>query len=251
MLIFLLIIVIGGVLMVNGVRRQKRLSVLRRTPTTTVANLRALPVDPGASYELTGTVRAGPQGPMRAPLSGVPCVWFRVRVIDRSRRVFNYGRRSRNAVKDARTEKPFVLDDTTGKIVVYPHGADLLPGKSVLKQRELASGGPAGFRPDTLAGRVRSGALPGTLPALRLGGEYEYEEWILPDGAPAYALGSVQNTTGDLTLAGGHLVIGAGTEEEVSKGLRRGVLIGYAAGLPMILLSVAIVVLYVLAVLND
>lgn len=242
MLFFVLMLLIGGLLVRNAVKRHRRLSALRRTPTTSVADLRSLPVEPGRAYEVSGVAQAG-EAPLRAPLSGLPCVWFRVRIVDRSRRVLQYGRRSRVPVRDARSDVPFVLDDGTGRIRVDVRGADVLPGDPRVKRRELASGGPGGWLPGSLAALVTSGALPGTPPALKLGREYDYEEWVLDNGGAAYALGTVQGTGEDLAVAGGPHLIGAGTEEEVGAGLRRSLLTGCGVGVPMVVVSLAILVL--------
>ncbi|MDX1488402.1 MAG: GIDE domain-containing protein [Acidiferrobacterales bacterium] len=78
--------------------------------------------------ELEGTGRLMEGAPIIAPLSGLPCVWYRYRV-ERLERD-HYGGRTRQrwvTVERGQSQDIFWLEDDTGRVVVDPEGAEITP----------------------------------------------------------------------------------------------------------------------------
>ena len=69
--------------------------------------------------------------PERAPLTGRPCVWWHYR-IQKKTESYSRGRKkvSWSTIQAARSAKPFMLDDETGRCLVQPDGAEILTGES-------------------------------------------------------------------------------------------------------------------------
>lgn len=82
--------------------------------------------------ELNGFARTGADGPLEAPLTRTPCVWYRYRIEQRELAGHNRWR----TVKSGASEQPFLLDDSTGQCLVDPRGADITPGR----QRQWVDG---------------------------------------------------------------------------------------------------------------
>lgn len=128
--------------------------------------------------ELIGT--AVPlEGPAIAPLTGSPCCWYRYSVEKKQGK--NYRR-----VEGATSERPFVLEDETGRCVINPQGAEVIPTDRSIwfgASREPDNRAPRRPRYGSFADLFRIhryGLLPAT---------YRYtEERIYPDD-PLYALG--------------------------------------------------------------
>ena len=75
---------------------------------------------------LEGEAGPPPEGPMTAPLSGLPCVWWDYRIEHRQR--VGGGNRSEWHVMDrAASVAPFSLRDRDGECLVGPVGADVTP----------------------------------------------------------------------------------------------------------------------------
>ena len=72
--------------------------------------------------ELSGEGRLPPDAQNKAPLSGIPCTWWRYKVEERSN-----SRESRgwSTVDSGTSEVSFLLDDGTGRCLIDPRGADL------------------------------------------------------------------------------------------------------------------------------
>jgi hypothetical protein len=91
---------------------------LTDTPTARIRSA------PQGYVELSGLALNGPEGPVAAPLSGSPCVWYRFRVEKRA------GDGKWKVVDRGASEAPFILRDDTGECVVYPKGADVMGSRS-------------------------------------------------------------------------------------------------------------------------
>jgi hypothetical protein len=122
--------------------------------------------------ELVGTGRRMAGTPLVAPLSNLPCTWWSYTVERRSRDEDN---RSRWTVVSRRvSDGLFYLEDETGRCIVDPDGAEVLPSAT-----------------DTWHGDT---PLPVASPAMQrglrsLGGDYRYRESRMHDGDPLYAIG--------------------------------------------------------------
>jgi hypothetical protein len=118
--------------------------------------------------ELQGRARAH-DGLLTAPLTRLPCVWYRFKVQERRRS----GKNEHWVTVDrGEAERPFLLEDDTGRCLVEPAGAEIHPRAT-----------------DTWYGAARHAPKPQESGWLRLGRRYRFtEERILPDEA-LYLLG--------------------------------------------------------------
>jgi hypothetical protein len=74
--------------------------------------------------EFTGRGVILPNTENKAPLSGIPCTWWRYKIEERR----STGRsRSWTTIKSGTSAAPFILDDGTGQCLVDPRGADVYP----------------------------------------------------------------------------------------------------------------------------
>ncbi|MBW8485336.1 E3 ubiquitin ligase family protein [Actinomadura parmotrematis] len=136
--------------------------------------------------QVTGAAYPGPSGPLRAPFSGAPCVWYKVQATAKTAS----GKRT---FVDERSREPFVV----GGVLVDPHEKFV---DGVTEQT---------FPP--------SPALPQLPPADRPE-SYSYKEWILPPGLPltvlnaeAQGLISTRDASGVRRRALKFMAIGYGT----------------------------------------
>lgn len=214
---------------------------MRRTPRTTVGGLAA----PGTygTRQVEGALRPGPGGPLTAPLTGTPCVWYKLLIEEYAP---GFPSRTSNAgVYEQATRVPFGLDDGTGQALVDAPWARIEPGGPALVQAEVAAvvdpaRPDARFRPGTLADRVRLARLPGPPPDLRPGTHYRYQEWTLPVGTAAYVLGGVHPSPGGVVLGRperGALLVGIGPAPRARTGFRGRLWIGYDLGVPCAVLG--------------
>jgi len=167
----------AGFLLIWGNLRRAR--IIEDTPT---ARLRSAPQG-YVEIEGRGSVMDGP--PIRAPLTGTPCLWWRYRVERRHQQVDRRGRRSGYwaTVHGGHSDDLFLLEDGTGRCVVDPHGAEVTPGV-----RQVWYGDSEWPR---LGPRLGGGLL----------GAYRYTEERLMAG-PLYALGWFRTVTNaDLPVA--------------------------------------------------
>ncbi len=75
--------------------------------------------------ELSGRGLLPQNGANKAPLSGLPCTWWRYKIEER-----RYTGRSRSwsTIQSDTSATPFVLDDGTGQCLIDPRGAEVFPG---------------------------------------------------------------------------------------------------------------------------
>lgn len=114
--------------------------------------------------------------PLKAPLSGLPCVWYRYQVQQKVRDV--RGRERWQTVDYGASEAVFRLADNTGELTVDPTGADVYP-----HHRDRWHGDHA--RLHLQAGLAARLSQP--LAA------YRYTEERINERDPVYALGLVKN----------------------------------------------------------
>jgi len=162
-------LVVGGLLILcagglYGFLRYSRL--LRLIADTPTARIRSAPQGL-VQLEGTGGWLPGPQ--IVAPLSGLPCVWYRYRIEESSGTL---GRnRRRVVVAQGRSDDLFVLTDGTGECVVDPDGATVIrPERDVWYSASRA---------------LNSGPRGGS----RWGGRYRHTEERLPAQQPLLVVG--------------------------------------------------------------
>ncbi|MEJ2454037.1 MAG: GIDE domain-containing protein [Candidatus Thiodiazotropha sp.] len=157
-------------------RNLHRARLIEDTPTSRIRSAHQ------GYVELIGEAALMRGEPIIAPLSGMPCCWWRYKIErknDKGWRLTNSGQ----------SESLFLLRDETGECVIDPDGARITPsGRSIwYGPNARPSAGPDR---GTLAGS--SGA---TLFALNasihtdFGGDYRYTEETIISGDPLYAIG--------------------------------------------------------------
>ncbi|HEY3015931.1 MAG TPA: GIDE domain-containing protein [Nocardioides sp.] len=200
--------------------------------------------------EVDGTAQPGPGGPLTAPISGTPCVWWRQRVTRRYRDRYtdSHGRRQtrerEEEINDDRSRDPFVVRDIEGDIVVVPTTNVQAARKSVSEFRDHHS--------ERQGAQIKVGSFSLSLPSSgddTIG--YEYEEWVLTPETRVFVSGEATDRGGELQIREPQgpydLVITTKSEEELLGDTHREFLLfGFGAAA----LAVASVVLLVLAILR-
>ncbi len=135
--------------------------------------------------ELTGHGLALPSAHSNAPLTGIPCTWWRYKIEELGRA----GRsRGWSVVDSGTSESPFMLDDGTGRCLVDPRGAEVFPrsksvwyGPTPWPQVRIPDG--EGF-----FGRLADALIPGD--------RYRYTEHRLQEHETVCALGAYRTLGG-------------------------------------------------------
>lgn len=91
----------------------KRLRLITGTPTSSVASAAQ------GYVELQGRGRTYGAAPMVSKLRGMPCLWYRYRVEEKS------SDNKWHTIDSGEASEPFLLDDGTGTCVVDPDGAEI------------------------------------------------------------------------------------------------------------------------------
>jgi hypothetical protein len=139
--------------------------LLRLIADTPTARIRSAPQ---GLVQLEGTADWLPGPEIVAPLSGLPCVWYRYRIEESTG---SAGRRRRVVVAQGRSDDLFLLADGTGQCVVDPDGATVIrPERDVWynASRALRTGPRGG---SSWRGRYRhtEERLPARRPLLAVG----------------------------------------------------------------------------------
>lgn len=137
-----------------------------RLADTPIARIRSAPQ---GYVELYGQARLMEGPPIIAPLSLLPCAWYRYRVEEC---VNNRWR----MIDSGESDHLFLLEDRTGRCVIDPHGADLIKIR-----RDVWYGGASGARIHALWG---------------LGAAYRYTEQRLIPGEEIHVLGGFRTVGG-------------------------------------------------------
>lgn len=156
----------GGWGFVSGFRWWRWARLIEDTPTSRVRSA-------AQGYaELIGTGRRLAGAPVVAPLSRRPCTWWSYSVSRRTRDDRGRGRWS--VVRRGVSDSLFCLEDGTGRCIIDPEGAEVLPS---------ASDAWYGETPLPVAGPPMRRGFRG------FGSDYRYREWRMHDGDPLYAIG--------------------------------------------------------------
>jgi hypothetical protein len=132
--------------------------------------------------ELIGRGVAPEKPPIRGPLTGMTCAWWRYKIEDGG-----WGRRRRSTVDSGTSETPFLLDDGSGRCLIDPRGAEVFPGVTTVW-----------YGPDAWPqGRVPNApGILGWLLASLSTGRYRYTEHRLQANEPLYAIGEFRSLGG-------------------------------------------------------
>lgn len=138
---------------------------------------------------LEGEAGPPPEGPISAPLSGVPCVWWDYKIEYHT--PVNNNRKDWRVIDRATSVEPFSLRDGDGECLVGPVGADVTPTSHEVWYGETAR---PGFLPD-------AGARGWSADR-----DYRYTERVICPGAHLTVMGELRSRS-----------IVAETEREVGK----------------------------------
>ena len=240
-----IVIAIGGALLFLSKRASERVYQMKNTETSRIGDLLQLITDVRGEMgggpselreyvELKGVV--GSEQPLEAEMSGQAAAIVESRVTrdveelrehrDNEGNVTTRWEKRTESIHSNRLERPFWIDDGSGRMEVRPGGADVTL-QTVVDRFEQASAVDSGQ--GTLSfGRFsfNYGSMLGPSQRFRVIG-YRFVESILPIGVRLYALGEVADTGDGLSLhkpASGdqpYLLSTRSEEEMVSAGASR------------------------------
>lgn len=147
------------------------LSQLRLIEDTPSAFIRSAPQ---GYAELQGIVRMMPGEPVTAPLSGRPCVWYRYTV---EQKQGSGNKHDWTVIERGISSAIFHLDDGTGRCIIDPDGAAVMPSRT---RRWRGHTRRPGSMPEETAGLWER---------LNQGGDYRYTESRIDEFEPLYAIG--------------------------------------------------------------
>jgi hypothetical protein len=152
--------------------------VIEDTPTSRVRSAAQ------GYVEISGLSILPPNCHNTAPLTRVPCAWWRYKIEER-----RYAGRSRSwcTIQEDTSTEPFLLDDGTGQCLIDPRGAEVFPGASNVWY------GPSEW-PEV---RIPDGTgILGRLADALLTDKYRYTEYRLQAHEHVYAIGAFRSLGG-------------------------------------------------------
>jgi hypothetical protein len=138
--------------------------------------------------ELNGLAEPLPGTPVVAPLSQLPCVWYRYRIEEHQSHGHSFGTRRRRdrwrTVEKGTSDALFRLSDATGECVVDPEGAEVTPAvhQTWYGNERYPGGAPLASRDGGWMARLGVGVSFGF-------GRYRYTEQRILPATALYAIG--------------------------------------------------------------
>lgn len=138
--------------------------------------------------ELNGLAEPLPGTPVVAPLSQLPCVWYRYKIEEHQRRGHSFGTRHNRdrwrTVEKGTSDALFRLADATGECVVDPEGAEVTPAvhQTWYGNEHYPSGAPLASHDGGWMARLGVGVSFGI-------GRYRYTEQRILPATTLYAIG--------------------------------------------------------------
>jgi E3 Ubiquitin ligase len=165
--------VIGAVLFFNGFRMLRFKRMILNTPLSRIHSASI------GLVEVTGT----PVGPyvLSAPITGDPCYYYRVRAWQW---VESENSHQWKSVLDESLHVPFFLEDSTGRVLVDPQGADLDVHRSFSDEIGASFFRTPGLVPPNV---LKFLATRGLVPAEKI----KLEERTIPQGFPLFVFGTL------------------------------------------------------------
>ncbi|MCU7906760.1 MAG: hypothetical protein KZQ76_13130 [Candidatus Thiodiazotropha sp. (ex Epidulcina cf. delphinae)] len=153
-----------------------RARLIEDTPTSRIRSA------PQGYVELIGVAAMMPGEPIIAPLSGIPCCWWRYK-IERK------GDKGRRTVRTDKSDSLFLIQDATGECILDPEGAGITPSEKSIWYGPNATptGGPDKGTGTTHNTFNRFGLRISI--NTTFGGDYRYSEETIIPGDPLYAIG--------------------------------------------------------------
>lgn len=159
-----------------GFRCLQKKRLIENIPTSTVRGLAM------GMVELCG--RAKEKAPLASPFTQTACVYYKY-MIEEYRRSKNSSRWVKIAKGDS-AHVPFILEDETGSVTVFPHGAETIVPADYSKVFSSCNALPAHLISFLEKSRVRYKGLFGFSKRLR------FREWYVTEGEALYVLGHAQ-----------------------------------------------------------
>ncbi|WP_017538162.1 MULTISPECIES: GIDE domain-containing protein [Nocardiopsis] len=227
-LIALALIGLGAFLLLRALKARRHRLRLQNTPFLTTQELRELTDLPPAA-EVSATAEPGPDGPLRAPYSGTPCVWYRIEAVHHHYRSSAGDRLQPDRLLLEESDAAFRLRDGRGTLHCVPAGADIegaephydrfVPSAAVSGREEVPTRPPAPTA--TLSAAAPSGLTPGVA----------YREWAVLPGQTLFVRGApVRGADGGVHLASTPqtpLTLSARTHRELLRADRGREALGY------------------------
>jgi hypothetical protein len=167
----------------KGFKELRRKRLIENIPTSTVRGLAM------GLVELEGKAR--PTTLLRSPLSNAECVVYKY-LVEEYRSSGKSGRWVSLASGNS-FHCPFWLEDSTGKVMVYPVGAEIFWKPSYSFQTGLGSGMPEGPIHFMEQNRIQYRSWWGTH-------KMRFNEWCVFEGSTVYALGTAQKADDSYSL---------------------------------------------------
>jgi hypothetical protein len=162
-----------------GFTRLRKKRLIENIPTSTVRSLAM------GMTELIGKAR--PKRILSSPLPQTDCIYYRYK-IEEYRRSGKSGRWVTIAKGDS-CDVPFILEDDTGSVVVYPDKAEIiLPHDYSYCTSSFGTSMPQNLEFFMQSSGLRSSGMFGFKKSLR------FHEWYIQDGEQVYILGNAQKT---------------------------------------------------------
>lgn len=223
---------LGVIAIVVGLFGRHRFKALRAVPVVNIADLAAVSLYDGRTCAIRGVAEPGPAGILRAPMSGLPCVWFHNQVSESFDTRPQGGRPgegiggSRTLEENSSMHQIRVRDRTGVALVDFTGNAIDGPLRAFHMTRQPRNaGGIGGF------------ALG--LANLAAGHELTFEEHIVRPGQPMYARGraGADPQNGAITMTApddGPFIVSTSSDKRLKTRAALTMILGYVIGLVLI-----------------
>jgi len=213
--------VVSVILVIVGVRKNALKSAMTQTPTTPIGQLAQ-----GQRAEIKGMLSCN--AALEAPYSGIPCVYYSYRLMQRERRRSSSGSSTHTwrTIDSGSARVPFTLADASGTVMVDPEGADI-DAPTVAKGPVRAQAGAESMPGGMLGTLIQGAAMLGMTQPRKV------EVRAVALNQPLYVLGNVQATPdGRPVVAKGDdkFFVSTKSEEQLAASLGRQSLIFYVVG---------------------
>lgn len=252
-----ILIIIGVILFFVQKSQKNRAFSLKSARPTTVAELEqtagAIAQEIGGGswrdyIKLVGTIHC--DNPLTSELKNEPCVHYKMTVSreyeetvtkrDSDGKTTRETKQSSETLSSNQQSIPFILEDSTGRIEVNPHGSDI---DSIKVLDEFREGEQTGNR--LTFGGLSITVSPSSSGRRTLG--YRYTEHILPMGRRVFVLATVSDSAGNLVLqkpidAEKKFIISLKTDEQLTESAEKGAQMAYYGMLGCLIIGVILVI---------
>jgi len=160
-----------------GFSRLKKKRLIENIPTSTVRSLAM------GMTELIGTAR--PKRLLKSPLTQTDCIYFKYKIEEYR----SSGRSGRwvTISKGDSSKVPFILEDDTGSVVIYPNNAEII----LPHDYSYCTSGFGKSLPENLVHFMSTSGLKHTS-FLGMRKSLRFHEWYIKEGEQVYILGNAQ-----------------------------------------------------------